>query len=284
MTKKQILPLLILLSSTFFLFAADPLAQAEIIPEEENSIPIVIGGSVEFESKYIWNGINMAGGAVFQTSVFAAWNDFSVFVWANMPMNDKQTAFGADALKGQFDEVDLGVAYGHAFEHIVLDLSFTYFVFPQAPKKEVMTSDSTTTLIPSLSYEAAMALSTNFNIVNFSLPMYFGLSHGSLYLGPTLSAGYTFEGIMRPDLSAKLGIAGNNYNDANFGVGVVGEGSLSDFTTTFTLTSDMGGKIGEILTIRGWVGYAALLNDKAKASVTQDSQNFWGGINLSVGF
>ena len=256
------------------------LKYVEELPQEplSENVPINFGGTIEFESRYVWNGIDLSGGAVFQPSAWIAWKDFSLFLWTNMPLQNQM------GLGGKIDEVDLGIEYNHLFEHLSFDIGFTYFVFPQTPKKEVMTPDSSVTLVPSLSYEASLALGTRFKIANISLPIYFNLVHGSLYLGPIVTIGYTFEGVLRPEVTAKLGIGGKNFNASQFGVGIVGKGSLNDFTTSLSLTSDFSGKLGNLLTIKGWVSYAVLLDDSVQSFVGDGYKNFWGGINFAFGF
>ena len=79
----------------------------------------------EFQSKYVWRGINRVDGAVFQPALhFEHDSGLGVMVWGNLDMTD------ANGLKGEITETRIGVRYMFQSEHAEMWVGYLRYTYP----------------------------------------------------------------------------------------------------------------------------------------------------------
>jgi len=79
------------------------------------------GINAGFSNKYLWRGMVFNNGLVFQPEAFVGWRDFSVDLWSNTTLYDKD---GINA-----HEIDVTLDYSHSFSNFDFESFFSYYAY-----------------------------------------------------------------------------------------------------------------------------------------------------------
>lgn len=207
-----------------------------------------------FHSHYVWRGITLTDGPVFQPSMTASQGRFSGNVWGNLDLDD------ANDLSGEFTEIDLTVSYSVITEGpMTLDVGLIEYAFP-----------------------ASAASGTR--------EVYASFGFGSV-VSPSFSIYYDFDEI--EDLYANLGISfGSELRDAwswglALSVGYAGE----DFAAGNAGGTDAGFfdgianlSVGYERDSFGFGAYVAYVENLDSDALPDQPTDVYGGFNLSWTF
>lgn len=79
--------------------------------------------TMDFLSRYVWNGLAYSRGPVWQPSASLEFHGVGVSVLGNFVLNDEPN-------QGQFNEVDFTLYYGITAKKLEIDTSFTFSIYP----------------------------------------------------------------------------------------------------------------------------------------------------------
>lgn len=239
---------------------------AEAAPAETSTEDWLVWPSVSvdasFYNKYVWRGILLTDGPVFEPSITVEWNGFSVNVWGNLDLDD------VNGLEGEFNEVDWTVGYEH---EIVGPLSgsvgMIVYEFPN-------TAFATTA-------EAYVGLSLDVPL-SPSLTAYFDVDEtDGVYV--LASVGHSFElpkfcenVSASLDLGAGFGWGSAKNNFAYYGV-------KSPGFTDYYVSLGMPIAIGDHVTVTPNIKYTGLLDDDLRTGVVKDDNVIYG-VSITVSF
>jgi hypothetical protein len=234
-----------------------------IATADENS-PVKFRFSTDYYSKYIWRGQNINDESVLQPCVYVSAYGFTGSIWGNLDLTN------SNGNSDEFTEFDYTLDYTTAIpgvESVSFSAGVIHYRFPST------TFNSTTELYGGLS--AAVPLSP-------AIKVYYDIDEiEGCYM--QLSVGHTIEKITRwredcycnIQFGAAIGYGTSKYNEGYFGVE---SGALNDLTISGALPICFGR-----WTIKPSVGYSTMLSDDVRAA-TVNSDNFWGGVSVSVNF
>jgi hypothetical protein len=231
-------------------------------------------------SKYIWRGLEVNEEFVLQPSVTMGYAGFSFNFWGNMDLTD----FGEDECvytsdcddrAGQFTEIDLTLDYTYTLERFSLGVGVIAYVFPNWDG-----SEDTHEVYGTLGYDT---------LLQPSLTVYYDFDEvEGMYA--TFGIGHSFAVSERIgiDLSASIGFADSDYNQAYFGVD---DSSLVDFNAGIGVPI----QITDMISITPVLTFTTLVDDDLRDAVEvkencygedccDEETNIYGGIAIAVSF
>jgi hypothetical protein len=164
------------------------------------ALPVTAGLEADFVSRYVWRGLALSNGPVFQPSFWASFAGFTLTPWANVAFRDGNARAG-------LNELDFTLDYSRDVFNLTVNPSFSAYFYPGQ-------TDAAPT------GEPALALSYPVGPVSvFSDHWVDVIDNPGAYFG---DAGLSFEREFARNLSveasARAGWASARFNNANFGV------------------------------------------------------------------
>jgi hypothetical protein len=92
-------------------------------PEAEEEKILDAGVEFDFVSRYVWRGIYLSDGAVWQPSAWLSKWGFTPSVWTNFVLNNETN-------QGEFNEIDLTLTYSYETHGFTVEPGFIYYFFP----------------------------------------------------------------------------------------------------------------------------------------------------------
>ena len=92
---------------------------AEAVEEEKDW---EIGAEIDFNSQYIWRGMEYSKGAIMNPQAWITWKEWTFYVWSNMVLNDEPT-------QGDFNEFDYYLTYSKELGKFTLEPSVVYYMY-----------------------------------------------------------------------------------------------------------------------------------------------------------
>lgn len=185
--------------------------------EAETAKVLSYGGEADFNSRYIWRGIKWSDGPVMQPSAWVDAYGFRFSVWGNFVINDEPN-------QGEFNEVDLILAYYKEWGRFTIEPDFQYWFYPNQDE-----SPSTGELSLKAAYNVIGPFSVftrhSFDLAEFR-GSYFG-EFGLLFSAEFLDEKASFENTASFGWGtskfneAYIGPAKNAINVVNFGASVI---------------------------------------------------------------
>ena len=229
--------------------------------------------SLDYNSKYVWRGIEVNGESVFQPGVSGSAYGFTGSIWANVDM----TKYWETA--GEFSEIDYALDYSGSIGDSVVgySLGVIQYIFPTIGGDGL----STTELYFGTSLDVPLSpFFTVYRDVNNADGSYlqFGVGHSfETELAPDYSAGL--------DLSASFGFADSGYNSFYYGVN---ESKWNDFTVGISVPFNL-----KYVTLTPSLNISTLLDETiadahseiySTETSTADRTNVWFGVSLGKSF
>jgi uncharacterized protein (TIGR02001 family) len=228
--------------------------------------------SLDYNSKYIWRGIQVNNESVFQPSVSGSAYGFTGSIWANIDMTD----YAGTA--GEFSEIDYSLDYSGTIGKSPVGYSagVIQYIFPTVGA----TDASTTEIYGGLSFDVPLSpYITLYRDVN---------SIDGTYV--QMGVGHSFEKELAPDysvgldLSASFAFADCGYNDGYFGVN---ETKWNDFTLGISVPFNL-----KYVTLTPSLNVSTFLDDTIAAAHAEmygvsepaNRTNVWAGVSLSKSF
>lgn len=218
---------------------------------------IAVDYSGDFVSHYVWRGLTLVDGAVFQPSITISHESgFSFNTWGNLDIDD------VNSLEGEFSELDLALAYAFPTEGILsAELGYIDYTFPNT-------------------------------VFEGTREVYLGLGL-DVVASPSLTLYYDMDEV--DALYAELGVSfGSEFGDrgAEWGVDLIASFADSDFAAFYAGGADSGlfaGTIGGSLSIPAgeiWgVSFFANYTDSLDTMVLPTQKvDFYGGISIAASF
>lgn len=226
--------------------------------EEETASPGPdFGMDVAFVNKYVWRGMLLTDGPVFQPSATLGYKGASVNVWGNLDLDN------VNDLAGEFNEIDLTLDYTHTIKEFSVSGGLIYYDFPN--------TDFRSTL------ELYVAAGVDI-LLQPCVTVYFDVDQAEGFYG-TLGLSHSIE---LPgsdalswslDLATSIGLGSSQYVDFYFGVD---NAAFTDFYAEASLPVT----ILEQLTVTPYAGVTMVL-DNALRSEMAESDNFLFGAVIS---
>ena len=94
------------------------------LPLEESPPRLSYGFETDFNSRYVWRGLTLSGGAVQQSAAWVTKGPLTYTLWSNFVL-------GKGENRGRFDEVDLTIAYSREGKHFNFQPSLNVYLYPQ---------------------------------------------------------------------------------------------------------------------------------------------------------
>ncbi len=242
-------------------FSLELQAEEGLADSTKESRTIHYGSELDFNSRYVWHGLAWSEGAVVQPSAWVSAFNFTFSVWNNFVL-------GNEANQGQFNEVDLTLAYDWAWRKLGAKPALQLWLYPNQPG------------VPATG-QASMELSYPVG------PFRFFTSHAldiSAYPGAYYGDfGLSFERELSPNLSMStslgLAFASSKYNDAYVGLK----------QTAFAAAGGERGQLSftyypkEFLYLRPHLSYSCLL-DRRLRTLVEHANLFTFGLVTGVEF
>ena len=230
--------------------------------------------SLDYNTKYVWRGIEVNGESVFQPGVSGSAYGFTGSIWANIDM----TNYWATA--GEFSEIDYSLDYSGSvpgMEKFGYSVGVIQYIFPTLSGDGL----STTEIYAGASLDVLLSpFFSWYRDVNNADGSYlqFGISHSfEKELAPDYSVGL--------DLSASFGFADSGYNSWYYGIN---ETKWNDFTVGIGVPFNL-----KYVTLTPSLNISTMLDDEIAAAHqdiystetdTADRTNVWFGVSLSKSF
>lgn len=219
---------------------------------------VSVGVTADFNSKYVWRGINVVDDWVFQPGVSVGYMGFTGGIWGNLDLTDE------NGNSGEFTEVDYTLDYsGQITDMIGFSVGAIYYDFPNTG------FDGTTELYGGINFDVLLSPSiTVYRDVDEVEGTYVSLGVGhSLELPESVPFGV--------DLGASLGWGDEDYN---IGYWTTDSSELNDLALSAAFPFEVGP-----VTVTPAVTYVALLGSDIKDSVADDDVVF-AGVGLAYDF
>ena len=228
--------------------------------------------NLDYFSKYVWRGLNIVDGPVFQPFLTFGYKGFSLGIWGNQDW----TNVNGDA--GEFSEVNLSVEYSREWEDFFIDVGVLNYRYPTSEadpndpnsEKEKATTEVYGALGLNVPLYPTVTLYRDVDEVDGT---YVSLSveqdiEEILDRSPTVSLSIDFK--------AALGWGSEGHNDFYYGV------DDSAFTDAlFSLGFPV--EIGDHVTLTPSVSYTILLDQEIRKK-NRDDDSLVAGVSLSLGF
>lgn len=229
-------------------------------PEKEG-LPFSVGTDHAFLSKYVWRGLNLTDGTVWQPDAWVSAYGFTFNVWGNMDLTD------INDHEGEFNEVDYTFNYAGEYDKLSYTGGVIHYAFPNTD------FNSTWEAYGSLGYDTLLQPSLN---VYYDFDEADGF-YGMLALGHSFELPQVAESVtMSLDLSTHVGFASKNWNAFYYGAE---ETAFVDYVAGVTLPIG----IGEHLTVSPSVSYSTVLDKTLRTNAVND-HNFIYGATVSASF
>ena len=225
--------------------------------EETSSAHPEFGVDLAFVNKYVWRGMLLTDGPVFQPAATLGYKGASINVWGNLDLDN------VNDNSGEFNEIDLTLDYTHAIKEFSVSGGLIYYDFPN--------TDFRSTL------ELYVAAGVDI-LLQPCITVYFDVDQAQGFYG-TLGLSHSFdlpdsESVSWSlDLATSVGLGSSQYVDFYFGVH---DAAFTDFYAEGSLPVT----IFDQLTISPYIGVAMVLDNSLRAQMDQ-SDNFLFGAILS---
>jgi len=254
----------IFVTMALLIITALPVMAQEKIGEKKVEEKVAANASVGVFSNYVWRGIKLSKGIVIQPSVTAAYNDFSLNLWANMDPNFPTD--GDDTL--ELTETDVTLSYGTSVGKLSLGGGYIYYAFDGLADTQ----------------EAYIVASYD-TILTPTLHAYYDFDEGEgWYIMADVSHSFNITEKLALNLGAYASYAVDN---AIMGLTDAGE-EVSDFYNA-QVSASLAIPLTEKLSLSPIVAYSFALSDDAEeaiknANVGGDDDVLYGGVTLTLAF
>jgi hypothetical protein len=225
--------------------------------EEASGARPDFGVDLAFVNKYVWRGMLITDGPVFQPAATLGYKGASIGVWGNLDLDN------VNDNAGEFNEIDLVLDYTHSIKEFSLSGGLIYYDFPN--------TDFNSTL------ELYVAVGADI-LLQPCITVYFDVDQVEGIYG-TLGFSHSF-GLLESetvslslDLATSIGLGSTPYVNSYFGVDNSG---FTDFYAEGSLPIT----ILNQLTVSPYVGVAMVVDNAMRAQM-DESDNFLIGAILS---
>jgi uncharacterized protein (TIGR02001 family) len=237
------------------LAAGTPIVSAE---EEESSLPRPdFGLDFAFVNKYVWRGILLTDGPVFQPAATLGYKGASINIWGNLDLDN------VNDNAGEFNEIDLTLDYTHAIKEFSLSGGLIYYDFPNTEFRSTL--------------ELYVAAGVDI-LLQPSISVYFDVDqaqgiYGTLDLSHSFDLADSDSVSCSVDLATSVGLGSSQYVDFYFGV------DNAAFTNFYAEVS-VPVTILDTVTVTPYGGVTMVLDNTLRAE-SEESDNFLIGAVLS---
>ncbi len=222
---------------------------------------VSISAETDYFSKYVWRGLLLTDGSVFQPSVTADYAGFSFNVWASMDWVD------ANDNQGQINELDFTAGYGWEVDRFSLAAGLVHYTFPHTDYAV------TTELYWGVGVDAPLAPSV---IVSWDVDQANGL-YVTFDISHSVDIPLRSEVVaLGVEFAAGTAFGSSNYNEYYYGVT---DTRFTDFHVGITVPMT----IRDHWSFAATTGYSAIINSEIKEAL-EDDNVFTFGVLISAGF
>jgi hypothetical protein len=208
-------------------------------------------------NKYVWRGMILTDGPVFQPAVTLGFSGLSLGLWVNLELND------VNDNRFHITEVDYDARYSFSFDKLSANIGIIRYTFPNTDL------GSTTEIYAGIGLDTVLQPSiTIYRDIDLIDGTYISFAGSqSLALG---RSGHSLG------LSAALGYGSSEHNLFYYGVD---ESCLTDLLLSAVLSL----KLGDNLTLSPQIAYSAFMSDKIKDNFDYDHATIFG-VGVAVDF
>ncbi|MBU4315706.1 MAG: MltA-interacting MipA family protein [Proteobacteria bacterium] len=212
---------------------------------------------MDVNSAYVWRGMTLNDGIVFQPSLDVSKGGFGVNVWGNIDGGTYDDSLDS----GEFSEVDITLSYGFDLEPMDITIGYIEYLFPTTEDTGAV---GTREIYASFGMDIIENLST-------TLAIYYDVDEvEDIYANFSLGYSIALSDAASLDLGAGIGYAGDEYTaDGNAGF------------YDYLLSAKLGYSVNDSLNLSAMVAYADSVDEDKLAD--QDT-HFFGGVGLAYGF
>ncbi|HVS63363.1 MAG TPA: TorF family putative porin [Thermoanaerobaculia bacterium] len=227
------------------------LGPPDVATAQESSVSVDY--DLTFASAYVWRGITFTDGAVFQPSITASHGSgFSFNTWGNLDIDD------VNGLSGEFQEVDLTLAYEFGSDAVTASVGLIDYLFPNGVGPE--THEVFFTLGFDVPLQPSFAVYYDFDVIEG----FYGTA--AIEHGADFGDGWSYS------VGLLAGFASDDF------AAVAGGTDSGLFNGQVTLT------VARELT-RGSLGFFVAYSDNLDDDVLPDQEvDLFGGVSLSLSF
>jgi len=214
------------------------------------------GTDVGFFSAYVSRGVKFTDAPVFQPDVWASYKGFTLNIWGNMDLTNK------NRLSGDFTEFDYTLDYSNSIGPLSYSAGAIYYNFLNT------SAGDTAEVYAGISYDV---------LLKPKLVVYYDFWQGDGFYG-VMSISHSFElpelvkGIKSSvDLSAQVGLGSKNDNEYNF------KDSHTAFTD-YVLTAAIPVSLTGNLSIKPTVSYSSVLDKTIRTKNQHNDNMIYGGV------
>ncbi len=223
--------------------------------------------AMDVNGKYVWRGINLTDGLVFQPSISASLKGFSISVWGNLEATD------ANDQSGNFTEVDYTAAYSWETKGLTLGAGLVHYTFPN------IGAPATTEIYGSAAFSAPLSP---------TISLYYDIDEAEGFYA-SLGLSHTIENALMIseskslplELSLSLGYGDSSWNGYNHGVA---KSALTDLLVSLKIPY----KLSEKWTMTPSIYYTSILSgdirDNRNSLGLGNNNNLWLGLSFSGSF
>jgi len=229
--------------------------------------------TLDYNSKYVWRGIEVNGESVFQPGVAGSAYGFTGSIWANIDL----TSYWETA--GEFSEIDYALDYSGTIGDSVFGYSagVIHYIFPTIGATDASTTEIYAGLGLDVPLSPYIALYQDVNSIDGTY-VQFGIGHSlEMEMAPDYTVGL--------DLSTSFAFASSGYNNGYF---EVDEAKWNDFTIGIRVPFNL-----KHVTLTPSVNISTFLDETIADAHTliyspedsdADRTNVWIGVSLAKSF
>ena len=226
--------------------------------EEESSLPRPdFGVDMAFVNMYVWRGLVLTDGPVFEPSATLGYKGASINVWGNLDLNN------VNGTSGDFNEIDLTLDYTHSIKEVSLSAGLIYYDFPNTEFR------STLELYAGAGLDILLQPTIT---VYFDVDQVEGI-YGTLGFSHSFSLPGSDAVSWSLDLATNVGLGSSKYVNYYFGVD-------NAAFTNFYAEASLPVILWDTVTVTPYLGVSVVLDNALRAAV-DESDNFIGGGILS---
>jgi len=237
--------------------------------EQAEEQVVNFGITMDYYSKYIWQGQNINNESVLQPTISASAYGFTGSIWGNIDLTNKSKTSPDNAW--EFSEFDYTLDYTAAIpgiDWLTGSVGVIYYRFPNTtiePTTDIYTGFSLTTvpLTPSFKW---------YRDVDEIKGSYFQFGVGQFFEKIFVMNEKCYCGLQ---LGASYGWANSAYNNFYFGKD---SGHSNDLTLSVGLCTQI-----DSWMVRPSINYSTMLSDSIREA-TEKSDNLWVGVGVSTSF
>jgi len=222
-----------------------------------------------FNGKYVWRGINLVDGWVWQPSVTASHKWISASIWGSMELGDENYYPGEGSGEGKFTELDYTLEAAYDWKKLSFATGVIQYRFPNTG------FDKTTEVYASLGFDVVLSPTLAvYRDVDLAKGLY-----GVFSIDYAVEEFYKSDGLLSVGAEAGASVAAGDADHNEFYYGY-DDDAFRDAVVYVALPA----AVGEYWSVTPSASYSTILYEDIGDSFDGDEDEFWWGVSLAASF